>query len=192
MANQRITRQSVRKQADVVTGDSRMSNAELVEQFGDQLATGAAVIFAVEETSNPDFVHVFVAQNATTEDYLDQSGNTGGVMSRFEAENAFDDATRREFILRSHFNVRSEKADQYEVGATIEGVKIQIWDSTVPLFEGHSPRISSQTGEIYLNGGKPIYRHTSVVYEDEFDGHHNLAVQDRIDPSQLPEDTLTA
>lgn len=188
MANQRITRQSVRKQADVVTGDSRMNNAELVEQFGDKLATGAAVVFAVEETSNPDFVHVFVAQNATTADYIEQSGNAGSVMSRFEAENAFDDSGNGggEFILRAHFNVRSEKADQYEVGTVIEGVKIQIWDSNVPAFEDQSPRISSRTGEVYLNNGKPIYRQTSVVYEDEFDGHHNLPVEDRIDPSSLP------
>lgn len=134
---------------------SRSTNAEIAQQLGKELATGKPIIYAIEETKNPEYTMLYVAQEVK------------GARQVSEADADFlgwDSKT----IARCLRNCSAKKAAEFEVGDSLDGYNVEVYEDTTPGVKSDgSDQDQKQTpdGELLfeIETGAAIYRHTRLV-----------------------------
>lgn len=147
-------------------------NQEIVDNFKEQLATGQPFIFAVEDTANPEYKTLCIAQEIETPG------------SATDEQALFLGWGDRKTLVRC---LQNAKVDQFKVleqkwgavapGTVLKGTNVRITESTSPRSwigeDGNrtyqSPKIypegSQNAGKVMVTGdtGEKIYRNTELV-----------------------------
>jgi hypothetical protein len=151
-----------------------LTNEELVALVKKDLESGMLIIVDKLETSNPEYTMLYVAQVV--------SDLPNGVdVTKFEAEALGWDNT---LIMRAMFNAKTDISEKYPKGTKIKGARIRVFDSFTPEFDEQSPRLTREKDGVRVLQGAPIYRHTRVVFDEEFEdlGGHSVIEYDQTVP----------
>lgn len=149
---------------------NRITNAELEEQFAAQLATGKVVIIHSEDTINPEWKTVYLAQKRQVESR--GSAPSAGMSSISKMLKGWDSDTTNNYIIRHIENINVGVIDSMglNVGSTLpEGALIGIRDEHTPMTPNQKPIVSSD-GEVRMSSGKPVYTHTFLSTTEEYVG----------------------
>lgn len=152
----------------------KSTNQEIQEAFATQLATGVAVVFAIDETANPEYVTFAVAQeietpgSATTEQELFLGWGSNKSVARCLQN-----------VKREQFDALSKRFNQpIAPGMQMTGFNIRITESTEPRsWIGDDGQRTYQEPKVYpassKNAGQTIvtedtrqkiYRNTELVF----------------------------
>jgi hypothetical protein len=126
-----------------------MKNSELAEKFAAQVASGSTFIVAKEQTKNPDYVMLYLAQAVTV-------GNDK------ESTTNFFLGWNNERIVRAMHNSAKTIADKLKEGQIVP-FDILIEEKTFPQWEGQQSKVNPSTGQEIEFQGMPVYEHSSLV-----------------------------
>jgi hypothetical protein len=149
---------------------NKITNAELEKQFATQLATGKVVLIHSEDTINPEWKTVYLAQKRQVESR--GSAPSAGMSSISKMLKGWDSDTTNNYIVRHIENINVAVIDSMglNVGSTLpEGALIGIEDKHEPQTPNQKPIVSSD-GEIRESAGKPVYTHTFLSTVEEYVG----------------------
>ncbi len=151
-----------------------LTNGELFNIIGNKLDDKLLMIIDSILTSNSEYTMLYVVQMV---DDLPSNIN----VSKFEAEQ-LDWNTN--MIMRAMFNAKTDIAGNLPKGTKISGARIRVFDTFTPDFDDQSPRLTYEKDGIRTLLGDPIYRHTQVVYDYEFEnlGGHSVIDYDNTIP----------
>ena len=147
-----------------------ITNIQLEEVFGKQLATGKVVMVHSEPTKNPDWVTCYFAQKRAVESR--GSAPSGQLSSIVKTLKGWDSGAGASYIVRhiENLNMSALEALKLDIGATLPAnVLIGIEDKYEPMTPNQSPIVSKE-GEERLCGGKQIFTHTSLTTKEEYTG----------------------
>lgn len=149
---------------------NKITNAELEKQFAAQLATGKVVLIHSEDTINPEWKTVYLAQKRNVESR--GSAPSSELSSISKMLKGWDTSSNNNYIVRhiENMNVAAVDALGLEIGSTLpEGALIGIRDEHAPMTPNQKPIVSSD-GEVRVSSGKPIYTHTFLSTTEEYVG----------------------
>lgn len=152
--------------------DKTVKNQEIQEAFAGQLATGQPVIFSVEQTANPDYVVLGIAQTIKTE------GSATEEQKLFLGFGDFESTVRclQNVKLEQLPTLAAKFGTKIEPGAILKGSNIQINESTEPRsWLNKEGKLTYQKAKVYPashkfagrqmvteDNGKSIYRNTEL------------------------------
>jgi len=135
-----------------------LTNDGLLELIGDKIKEGLMIIVDKLLTSNPEYTMLYVVQ-----EIIDLPNAVD--VTDFEAAALGWDNT---LIIRAMFNADTTISEKYPKGTQIDGARIRIYDTLTPDFEEQSPRLTREKDAVRVLQGKPIYRQSHVVFDEEF------------------------
>lgn len=148
-----------------------LTNEELIALLGDKLNDKLLTIVDSIVTSNPEYVMLYVAQ------VIDDLPSNADV-TEFEAKQL---GWESKVIMRAMFNAKTEIAGEYPKGTKIDGARIRVYDTFTAQFDDQNPRLNREKDGVRTFQGDPVYRHTHVVFNAEFDklnGHSVIEYDD--------------
>jgi hypothetical protein len=153
-----------------------ISNEELLNTLGEELATGQPVIFHMEKSSNEDVTMLYLAQTKTSE--------ATGIDALFMGWN--NEQTVR--CIRSiNTNLIGELAKQ--LNCEIAPGKVLPAEMSIQVTENFEQGYDTQTAKIYPKShkkagdtieflGRPVYRHTSLVFTKDLNDTYVRSTED--------------
>lgn len=139
----------------------KMSNAELMTKFEDQLATGSPVVFDVRPNENGKDQHsIYIAQKVQSDPIVEMLQGFSPIITRTVLSVKND-------VLQEN----QEVADTFgTIGAVFEGYNVQFEDSTEQSYPTETPILTKGTDEngnhvlmAVQEDGKDIYRRLKLV-----------------------------
>lgn len=149
--------------------NNRITNEQLEQTFGKQLATGGVVIVHTEDTKNSEWKSIYLAQKRKVES---RGTAPSGELSSIAKTLKGWDGTTNNYIVRhiETLNVKALQSLGLDVGSTLPvGSMIGVEDKNTPMTPNQQPIISRE-GEVRTFKGGEIYTHTFLTTEDEYAG----------------------
>ena len=164
-----------------VFDSNSISNEEVEAQFAEQLATGLPVIIFAKESSNEEFLNVYIAQKVP----VISRANSINRVSKASAFLKNWDNPISDIILRCQDNYSKEKLTNLgldHAGVILNDMTLRAFDTNEPAYPTQTPIVSSRTQENRTSNGKLIYAQTELVDFDEFEalGGHDVMTYDAV------------
>ena len=151
-----------------VFDSNRITNEQLEKNFGKQLATGKVVIIHSEDTKNPEWKTVYLAQKRNVESR--GSAPSAGLSSISKMLKGWDTNDSNNYIVRHIENINVAALDSLglSIGSILDAM-IGIEDKHEPMTPNQKPIMDSE-GIIKKSSGKEIYTHTFLTTAEEYVG----------------------
>lgn len=121
------------------------TNKEITESLN--LSDGKTRIFAIEDTSNPNYKTIFACQEV----------KGGGATAAQELLLGWGNR-----IIRAIHNADSKIASKFKVGDVLP-LDILSEEKTIPAYDGQKPKVNPSTSEVITFEGLEVYEHGSLV-----------------------------
>jgi hypothetical protein len=142
-----------------------LTNKELMadEKISTAVKSGKLVVIDKVETSNPEYINMYFM--GLVEGLSPEKEVSSLAASLLGWDNSG-------FPLRAIQNASVEIAAKFEIGNTIEG-RIVVEDHLESQYGGQKAR-QDKDGNMLYHHGKAVYRLTSIIGNEEFEGHRIL------------------
>lgn len=153
------TASRTRGQSNKVVIDQHTKNDQLRKVFAAAIASGHPFIFAVIDSSNPEYKMLCVAQEKVME-----------FQKPTEAQKFFlgwDERDPRLVRVMQAAQAGIVEEQGFEPGQILEGWDISVVRLETPAYEDQEPVLNPETGENHLVNGKEVYEHRTLVWKGE-------------------------
>lgn len=135
--------------------NKNLNNNQLSEKFKEQLATTHPVVFHIQDSKNPDYLAVFIAQQKQEDEILSLFLGFGGQIVR-AVQTVSKEQIKKVPVLKA----------MIQEGGLLKGFDVHIEDSLTPSYDDQPLKTRMRDGERVVQvteDGEPIYRNISII-----------------------------